>query len=114
MPKSYGEGISSIVGEQNRGWDVAKHLLTHERTMIGGGGGRVAAAAPAAAREVPRTRETKTEFSLVGSAARYPTTAVITDRRLSRGLVNSRYSRICARVEEAAPVARTISDFSFP
>ncbi|WP_375687607.1 acyl-CoA dehydrogenase family protein [Pseudooceanicola sp. LIPI14-2-Ac024] len=38
VPKSYGEGMSSIVGEQNRGWDVAKHLLTHERTMIGGGG----------------------------------------------------------------------------
>ncbi|MEZ5673912.1 acyl-CoA dehydrogenase [Thalassovita litoralis] len=37
VPKSYGEGISSIVGEQNRGWDVAKHLLTHEREMIGGG-----------------------------------------------------------------------------
>lgn len=39
VPKSYGEGLSSIVGEENRGWDVAKHLLTHERTMIGGGGG---------------------------------------------------------------------------
>ena len=38
VPKSYGEGISSIVGEENRGWDVAKHLLTHEREMIGGGG----------------------------------------------------------------------------
>ncbi|WP_319825445.1 acyl-CoA dehydrogenase family protein [Thalassovita sp.] len=39
VPKSYGEGISSIVGTQNRGWDVAKHLLTHEREMIGGGAG---------------------------------------------------------------------------
>lgn len=39
VPKSYGEGISSIVGTQDRGWDVAKHLLTHEREMIGGGGG---------------------------------------------------------------------------
>ncbi|OWU85781.1 acyl-CoA dehydrogenase [Oceanicola sp. 22II-s10i] len=39
VPKSYGEGLSSVVGEVNRGWDVAKHLLTHERTMIGGGGG---------------------------------------------------------------------------
>jgi acyl-CoA dehydrogenase len=37
VPKSYGEDISSIVGTQNRGWDVAKHLLTHEREMIGGG-----------------------------------------------------------------------------
>lgn len=37
VPKTY-DGMSSIVGEQNRGWDVAKHLLTHEREMIGGGG----------------------------------------------------------------------------
>ena len=29
----------AIVGQQNRGWDVAKYLLTHEREMIGGGGG---------------------------------------------------------------------------
>ena len=29
----------AIVGELNRGWDVAKYLLTHEREMIGGGGG---------------------------------------------------------------------------
>ena len=27
-----------IVGELNRGWDVAKHLLGHEREMISGGG----------------------------------------------------------------------------
>ena len=38
VPKSYGENIPAQVGEVNRGWDVAKHLLTHERTMIGGGG----------------------------------------------------------------------------
>ncbi|HCT34094.1 MAG TPA: acyl-CoA dehydrogenase, partial [Sulfitobacter sp.] len=25
-------------GEENRGWDVAKYLLTHEREMISGGG----------------------------------------------------------------------------
>ena len=29
----------AIVGTQNRGWDVAKYLLTHEREMIGAGGG---------------------------------------------------------------------------
>ncbi len=29
---------SQIVGEENRGWDVAKYLLTHEREMISGGG----------------------------------------------------------------------------
>ncbi|MEO9467670.1 acyl-CoA dehydrogenase family protein [Parasphingorhabdus sp.] len=34
VPKSYGEGISSIVFEENRGWDVAKYLLGHERSMI--------------------------------------------------------------------------------
>ena len=37
VPKSDGAGLSRIVGEENRGWDVAKHLLTHEREMIGGG-----------------------------------------------------------------------------
>ncbi len=39
VPKSYGEGISSVVGEFNRGWDVAKYLLGHEREMISGMGG---------------------------------------------------------------------------
>ncbi|RZO66883.1 MAG: acyl-CoA dehydrogenase [Parvularculaceae bacterium] len=38
-PKEYAPGVSSIVGTQDRGWDVAKYLLTHEREMIGGGGG---------------------------------------------------------------------------
>ena len=33
----------AIVGEPNRGWDVAKYLLTHEREMIGGGGGGLTA-----------------------------------------------------------------------
>ncbi|MDQ2094145.1 acyl-CoA dehydrogenase family protein [Rhodalgimonas zhirmunskyi] len=33
----------AIVGTQNRGWDVAKYLLTHEREMIGGGGGGLTA-----------------------------------------------------------------------
>jgi alkylation response protein AidB-like acyl-CoA dehydrogenase len=27
----------NLVGELNRGWDIAKYLLTHEREMIGGG-----------------------------------------------------------------------------
>ena len=31
-----------IVGEENRGWDVAKYLLTHEREMISGGAGGLA------------------------------------------------------------------------
>ena len=38
-PKEYAPGISAIVGEINRGWDVAKYLLTHEREMISAGGG---------------------------------------------------------------------------
>lgn len=31
-----------VVGEVNRGWDVAKYLLTHERQMISGGAGGLA------------------------------------------------------------------------
>ena len=38
-PKEHAAGVNAIVGELNRGWDVAKYLLTHERDMIGGGGG---------------------------------------------------------------------------
>lgn len=38
-PKEHAPGVSSIVGEMNKGWDVAKYLLTHEREMIGAGGG---------------------------------------------------------------------------
>jgi alkylation response protein AidB-like acyl-CoA dehydrogenase len=30
----------NLVGTMNKGWDVAKYLLTHERDMIGGMGGR--------------------------------------------------------------------------
>ena len=30
---------AQIVGAENRGWDVAKYLLTHEREMISAGGG---------------------------------------------------------------------------
>ncbi|MEM6537158.1 MAG: acyl-CoA dehydrogenase family protein [Pseudomonadota bacterium] len=39
VPKEHAPGIPAVVGELNRGWDVAKYLLTHEREMIGGGGG---------------------------------------------------------------------------
>ena len=38
-PKEYAPGVSAVVGEINRGWDVAKYLLTHEREMISAGGG---------------------------------------------------------------------------
>ncbi len=45
VPKSYGEDIPAQVGEINRGWDVAKYLLGHEREMISGadGGARTSA-----------------------------------------------------------------------
>jgi len=38
VPKEYKLGVASIVGQVDRGWDVAKYLLTHEREMIGAGG----------------------------------------------------------------------------
>lgn len=40
VPKSYGENIPAYVGEINRGWDVAKYLLGHEREMISGAGNK--------------------------------------------------------------------------
>lgn len=45
VPKSYGEDCPAYVGQINRGWDVAKYLLGHEREMISGadGGDRTAA-----------------------------------------------------------------------
>jgi alkylation response protein AidB-like acyl-CoA dehydrogenase len=45
VPKSYGEDVPAYVGQVNRGWDVAKYLLGHEREMISGlgGGDRTAA-----------------------------------------------------------------------
>lgn len=39
VPKSYGDDCPAYVGEVNRGWDVAKYLLGHEREMISGAGG---------------------------------------------------------------------------
>jgi acyl-CoA dehydrogenase len=39
VPKEHAPGVASIVGDLNRGWDVAKYLLTHEREMISAGGG---------------------------------------------------------------------------
>ncbi len=34
---------ANLVGELNKGWDIAKYLLTHERDMIGGIGDRMGA-----------------------------------------------------------------------
>ena len=39
VPKSYGDDCPAYVGQVNRGWDVAKYLLGHEREMISGAGG---------------------------------------------------------------------------
>lgn len=57
VPKSYGEGIPAQVGEVNRGWDVAKYLLGHEREMISGlgGGERTAAIGAAMKRHSEKT-----------------------------------------------------------
>lgn len=45
VPKEYADGVPSVVGEVNRGWDVAKYLLGHEREMISNMGGDGGAAA---------------------------------------------------------------------
>ncbi|AOL22725.1 Acyl-CoA dehydrogenase [Erythrobacter litoralis] len=57
VPKSYGEDIPAQVGEVNRGWDVAKYLLGHEREMISGAGGgdRTAAIGAAMKRHAAKT-----------------------------------------------------------
>jgi alkylation response protein AidB-like acyl-CoA dehydrogenase len=49
VPKSYGDDCPAYVGEVNRGWDVAKYLLGHEREMISGAGGSDRTAAIGAA-----------------------------------------------------------------
>jgi alkylation response protein AidB-like acyl-CoA dehydrogenase len=53
VPKSYGHDVPAYVGEINRGWDVAKYLLGHEREMISatGGGDRASSLGAVAARQ---------------------------------------------------------------
>lgn len=57
VPKSYGDDCPAYVGQVNRGWDVAKYLLGHEREMISGAGGgdRTAAIGAAMKRASART-----------------------------------------------------------
>jgi alkylation response protein AidB-like acyl-CoA dehydrogenase len=57
VPKSYGDDVPAYVGTINRGWDVAKYLLGHEREMISGadGGERAAAIGAAMKRHAART-----------------------------------------------------------
>jgi alkylation response protein AidB-like acyl-CoA dehydrogenase len=60
VPKSYGEDCPAYVGQINRGWDVAKYLLGHEREMISGAGGgdRTAGIGPAMKRAAAKTGDT--------------------------------------------------------
>ncbi|KEO92166.1 acyl-CoA dehydrogenase [Erythrobacter longus] len=57
VPKSYGDDCPGFVGEINRGWDVAKYLLGHEREMISGmgGGDRTTAIGTAMKRHAAKT-----------------------------------------------------------
>ncbi|KPF65630.1 acyl-CoA dehydrogenase family protein [Porphyrobacter sp. AAP60] len=57
VPKSYGDDCPAYVGQINRGWDVAKYLLGHEREMISGadGGDRTAAIGAAMTRHSAKT-----------------------------------------------------------
>ena len=57
VPKSYGEDCPAYVGQINRGWDVAKYLLGHEREMISGAdnGERAAAIGAAMKRAAAKT-----------------------------------------------------------
>lgn len=57
VPKSYGDDVPAYVGQINRGWDVAKYLLGHEREMISGadGGERAAAIGAAMKRHAAKT-----------------------------------------------------------
>lgn len=57
VPKSYGEDCPAYVGTINRGWDVAKYLLGHEREMISGAdnGERAAAIGAAMKRQAAKT-----------------------------------------------------------
>jgi alkylation response protein AidB-like acyl-CoA dehydrogenase len=60
VPKSYGDDVPAYVGQINRGWDVAKYLLGHEREMISGadGGERVAAIGAAMQRHAAKSGDT--------------------------------------------------------
>jgi alkylation response protein AidB-like acyl-CoA dehydrogenase len=57
VPKSYGDDVPAYVGQINRGWDVAKYLLGHEREMISGadGGERSATIGAAMKRHAAKT-----------------------------------------------------------
>ena len=59
-----------IVGEVNRGWDVAKYLLTHEREMISGGAGGLAGGGRALGAVLSETMDGLTDATLRADAMR--------------------------------------------
>lgn len=59
-----------IVGEENRGWDVAKYLLTHEREMISGGAGGLAGGGRALGAVLSETMDGLTDATLRADAMR--------------------------------------------
>ncbi|QFT57649.1 Glutaryl-CoA dehydrogenase [Sulfitobacter sp. THAF37] len=59
-----------IVGEENRGWDVAKYLLTHEREMISGGGAGLSGGGRALGAVIKDTMEGLTDATLRADAMR--------------------------------------------
>ncbi len=59
-----------IVGTENRGWDVAKYLLTHEREMISGGGGGVTGGGRALGAVLAETMDGLSDATLRADAMR--------------------------------------------
>jgi alkylation response protein AidB-like acyl-CoA dehydrogenase len=59
-----------IVGEENRGWDVAKYLLTHEREMISSGAGGLAGGGRALGAVLSETMDGLTDATLRADAMR--------------------------------------------
>lgn len=59
-----------IVGEENRGWDVAKYLLTHEREMISGGGAGLSGGGRPLGAVINDTMEGLTDATLRADAMR--------------------------------------------
>ncbi|APE42521.1 acyl-CoA dehydrogenase [Sulfitobacter alexandrii] len=59
-----------IVGEENRGWDVAKYLLTHEREMISAGGAGLSGGGRALGAVIKDTMEDLTDATLRADAMR--------------------------------------------
>lgn len=59
-----------IVGDENRGWDVAKYLLTHEREMISGGGAGLSGGGRALGAVINDTIEGITDATLRADAMR--------------------------------------------